>query len=279
MTARPARSCGPTIPRSRTSGRAGPVAVLRRAASPPGRARSIIGALDGRLIAIDARTGKEVWAAQTFEPNKDPYSITGAPRVYDGKVVIGNGGADYGSRGFVSAWDAETGKKLWKFYIVPTDPAERPGRRSFRQRDEDRAADLVRQVLGSGRRRQCLGQLRLRSQAQHRLYRHRQRRAAHVALPQRGQRRQSVPLLDRRGRCRRPANTSGTIRWCPEEDWDFTCTQPIVLADIKIDGQAAQGRHAGAQERLLLCDRPQHRQADLRQDLCLGQHLGEPIST
>ena len=53
-----------------------------------------VGALDGRLIAIDMKTGKEVWTAHTFDPDEAPYSITGAPRVYDGKVVIGNGGAD-----------------------------------------------------------------------------------------------------------------------------------------------------------------------------------------
>ena len=84
-----------------------------------------IGALDGRLIAIDAKDGHEVWSSQTFPPGQE-YSITGAPRIYDGKVVIGNGGADYGSRGFVTAWDAETGAKLWKFYITPTDPAKGP---------------------------------------------------------------------------------------------------------------------------------------------------------
>ncbi len=160
-----------------------------------------IGALDGRLIAVDAKTGREVWVTQTFEPNKDPYSITGAPRVYDGKVVIGNGGGDYGSRGFVSAYDAETGKKLWKFFIVPTDPSRGPDGEASDSAMKIAAPHLVRQVLGSRRWRQCVGQLRLRSQAQHRLYRHRQRRAAHVALPQRRQRRQSVPLLDGRGRC------------------------------------------------------------------------------
>src|SRR5690606_38755956 len=67
-----------------------------------------IGALDGRLIAVDAKTGKEVWTVKTFE-NDDEYSITGPVRVFDGKVVIGNAGADYGVRGFVSAYDAETG--------------------------------------------------------------------------------------------------------------------------------------------------------------------------
>jgi quinohemoprotein ethanol dehydrogenase len=72
-----------------------------------------IGALDGRLIAVDARTGAQKWSVQTFDTSQ-AYSITGPPRVFDGKVVIGNGGADYGVRGFVSAYDAATGKRLWK---------------------------------------------------------------------------------------------------------------------------------------------------------------------
>jgi quinohemoprotein ethanol dehydrogenase len=80
-----------------------------------------VGAFDGRLIALDARTGKPVWTADTTgkQPN---LSITGAPRVVKGKVIIGNGGADFGARGFVSAYDAETGKLAWRFYIVPRDP-------------------------------------------------------------------------------------------------------------------------------------------------------------
>lgn len=83
----------------------------------------IIAALDGRLIAVNAHSGKPVWSVNTFEGAPDwPYTITGAPRVFDGKVVIGNGGADLGARGFVSAFDAETGKRLWRFYTVPGDP-------------------------------------------------------------------------------------------------------------------------------------------------------------
>jgi quinohemoprotein ethanol dehydrogenase len=79
--------------------------------------------VDGRLIALDAQTGKEVWTAQTFDP-KLPLSITGAPRVFGGKVVIGNAGGDVGTRGFVSAYDAETGEQAWKFYVVPGNPAD-----------------------------------------------------------------------------------------------------------------------------------------------------------
>jgi len=86
-----------------------------------------IGALDGRVIAIDAKNGKKVWETQTADPGQ-PISITGAPRVTkDGLVVIGNGGGDLGARGYMSAYDAETGKQVWKFYIVPGDPAKPDG--------------------------------------------------------------------------------------------------------------------------------------------------------
>ena len=79
---------------------------------------------DGRLIALDARTGKEVWRVRTFEPDK-PLYITGAPKIFKGKVLIGNGGTEHGpSRGYVTAYDAETGKQAWRFYIVPGNPAD-----------------------------------------------------------------------------------------------------------------------------------------------------------
>lgn len=81
-----------------------------------------IGALDGRLIAVDAETGEAVWEVQTTDPEK-PYTITGAPRVVEGKVIIGNGGAEYGVRGYVSAYDAEIGEEVWRFFTVPGDPS------------------------------------------------------------------------------------------------------------------------------------------------------------
>lgn len=80
-----------------------------------------IGTLDGRLIALDAKTGQQVWSQQTTD-NSLPYTITGAPRVVKGKVIIGNGGAEYGVRGYFSAYDAESGKMEWRFYTVPGDP-------------------------------------------------------------------------------------------------------------------------------------------------------------
>lgn len=81
-----------------------------------------VGALDGRLIAIDAQTGTKVWEQVTTDPSA-AYTITGAPRVVKGRVVIGNAGAEYDVRGYVSAYDAETGELDWRFYTIPGDPS------------------------------------------------------------------------------------------------------------------------------------------------------------
>jgi quinohemoprotein ethanol dehydrogenase len=87
------------------------------------RDKVYVGVIDGRLAALDAATGTVRWEVQTT-PVGEPYTITGAPRVVDGKVIIGNGGAELGVRGFVSAYDAETGKLAWRFYTVPGNPAK-----------------------------------------------------------------------------------------------------------------------------------------------------------
>ncbi len=82
------------------------------------KGRVYVGTLDGRLMAIDAKTGTPVWSVLTVDPKK-PYTITGAPRVVKGRIVIGNGGADFGVRGYVSAYDADDGSLAWRFYTVP----------------------------------------------------------------------------------------------------------------------------------------------------------------
>jgi quinohemoprotein ethanol dehydrogenase len=197
----------------------------------------ILATLDGRLVAVNKDTGKEIWTAQTFPPGQE-YSITGAPRVYDGKVIIGNGGADYGSRGFVSAWDAETGKKLWKFYIVPTDPAKGPdgeasdsamkiaqptwfgrfweaaaggGGNAWDSFAYDPELNMVYIGTGNG--------------SPHMWHFRSEGKGDNLFLC-------SMVAVDA---------TTGEYKWhyqmVPEEDWDFTCTQPIMLADIKIDGK------------------------------------------
>ncbi len=87
------------------------------------KGRVYVGTLDGRLVALDAGTGRPDWEVLTIDPSR-PYTITGAPRIVKGQVIIGNGGAEYGVRGYVSAYDAETGEKSWRFWVVPGNPAD-----------------------------------------------------------------------------------------------------------------------------------------------------------
>ena len=81
------------------------------------------GTLDGRLLSLNAETGELNWSVQTV-PKESRHTVTGAPRVFDGKVIIGNGGADFGERGFVTAYDQKTGKLVWRFFTVPGTPDE-----------------------------------------------------------------------------------------------------------------------------------------------------------
>lgn len=83
-----------------------------------------LGTLDGRLIKLDAKTGHVAWDINTIDRTK-AYSITGAPRVVDGLVMIGNGGAEYDTRGYLSAYDAVSGKLKWRFYVVPGNPKKK----------------------------------------------------------------------------------------------------------------------------------------------------------
>ena len=85
------------------------------------KGKVFVGALDGRLIALDAASGEVLWDVATFDPAL-PYTITGAPRIVNDKVVIGNGGAEFGVRGFVSAYSVDDGTMAWRFYTVPGDP-------------------------------------------------------------------------------------------------------------------------------------------------------------
>ncbi len=92
--------------------------------------RVYLGTFDGRLIAVEAATGKQDWSVSTVDdPNADPqsYTITGAPRVVKGKVIIGNAGGEYKARGYITAYDAASGRKLWRFYTVPGEPGKPDG--------------------------------------------------------------------------------------------------------------------------------------------------------
>ncbi|PJK28477.1 PQQ-dependent dehydrogenase, methanol/ethanol family [Minwuia thermotolerans] len=83
-----------------------------------------VGTYDGRMVALDAATGQPVWEVDTVIDRDKAYTITGAPRVVNGKVIIGNGGAEYGVRGYITAYDAETGEQAWRWFAVPGDPSK-----------------------------------------------------------------------------------------------------------------------------------------------------------
>jgi quinohemoprotein ethanol dehydrogenase len=87
------------------------------------KGRVFVGTLDGRLIALDAHTGALVWSVKTVADDS-MQTISGAPWTVKGKVLIGNGGADFNARGYVTAYDERDGSQVWRFYTVPGDPAK-----------------------------------------------------------------------------------------------------------------------------------------------------------
>ncbi|MGB7406545.1 MAG: PQQ-dependent dehydrogenase, methanol/ethanol family [Pacificimonas sp.] len=189
------------------------------------------GTLDGRLIALDMKTGEVVWEKVTVDQSK-PYTITGAPRVAKGKVLIGNGGAEYGVRGYVSAYDAATGELDWRFYTVPPGPGEGPdGVASDSVMEMKRATwngdwsehggggtvwdaivydpDFDQVLIGVGNGSPWNHKIRSDGEGDNLFV-------------------SSVVALD--------ADT-GTYKWhyqgTPGETWDFTQTQPIILAELE----------------------------------------------
>jgi quinohemoprotein ethanol dehydrogenase len=200
------------------------------------KGKAIIATLDGRLIALDVTTGKPVWTTATFDPKKAPYTITGAPRVFNGMVVVGNSGGDFGIRGFASAYDADTGKKLWKFYTAPGDPAKGPdheasdsvmamaartwsgdywklggGANPWDSIAYDPKTDLV--YLGTGNGSPLSWHYRSGGKGDNLFI------CSIVALHAK----------------------TGTYAWhyqmVPGEDWDYTCTSSIITADLPIAGK------------------------------------------
>ncbi|MDQ3292579.1 MAG: PQQ-binding-like beta-propeller repeat protein, partial [Bacteroidota bacterium] len=189
-----------------------------------------VGTLDGRLEALNAKNGKLIWSVSTIE-NSKPYTITGAPRVIDGKVIIGNGGSDYGVRGYITAYDAKSGKQVWRFYTVPGNPSE-----PFENEAMKMAAKTWNgkwwEYGGGGTAWDAMAydpELKL-------LY-----VGTGNGAPWNREHRSpgggdnlflaSILALD-------PAN--GQLKWyfqtTPGEAWDYTATQPLILADLIING-------------------------------------------
>ena len=102
--------------------------------------RVFVGATDGRLIALDAKTGRELWNVLTVK-REDRRTITGAPRAFNNLVIIGQGGGDAGERGYVTAYDQQSGRQVWRFYTVPGSPDENEG---------DAAMEAAAKTWGSG---------------------------------------------------------------------------------------------------------------------------------
>ncbi|MEY2852955.1 MAG: hypothetical protein RL030_87, partial [Pseudomonadota bacterium] len=88
------------------------------------RGKVYVGTFDGYLHALDARTGRVLWRVDTIEDRRLAYSVTGAPQVAGRVVVIGNGGAEFESRGYVSGYDLDTGRRVWRFHTVPGNLAQ-----------------------------------------------------------------------------------------------------------------------------------------------------------
>ncbi len=196
------------------------------------RGKVYVASYDGHLVALDAAAGKELWSADTIVDRKRAYVSSGAPQVAGKVVVIGNAGAEYDARGYVSAYDLDTGKLAWRFFTVPGDPAkpqENPelevalktwdpksnwpmggGGTVWGDMAYDPDLNLVYFGTGNGT---FYDQSRRSPAGGDNLY---------IA---------SIMALNA---------DSGRLAWyyqeAPGDSWDYDATQPIVLADLKFGG-------------------------------------------
>ena len=111
---------------------------------------AIVGTADCRLVAIDQKSGTQRWESEACDVTQG-YSITGAPRIGAGKVFIGNSCGDSGiNRGHVDAFDAKSGKHLWRFYTVPGDPSQPPESELYRRAMETWGEGWYERTRGCG---------------------------------------------------------------------------------------------------------------------------------
>ena len=195
-----------------------------------------VGTLDGRLIALDAKTGKPVWTRETVDREK-PYTITGAPRVLNDMVLIGNGGAEYGVRGYFSAYDAATGDMRWRFYTVPADPARGPQASPALEKALPTWSEKTRWDLGGGG---TAWDSMAYDPALNLLYVGTGNGSPwnrEVRSPGGGDNLYLSSIL-----ALRPE--TGELVWhyqtTPGDSWDYTATQQLTLAELEIDGKPRQ---------------------------------------
>jgi len=189
-----------------------------------------VGTLDGRLIALDEKTGTPVWSMPTVDSGR-PYSITSAPRIAKGLVVIGNAGGEYGARGYVSAYDAETGKLAWRTYTVPGNPSV-----PFESKALETAAKTWSgeywKTGGGGNPWEGVAY----DPALDLLYFGTSNATAwYRALRGGGDSLYTASILAVRA-------SNGELAWyfqtTPGDNWDYDATQPLIQADLTIGGRA-----------------------------------------
>jgi quinohemoprotein ethanol dehydrogenase len=188
-------------------------------------------ALDGRLFALDAKSGQVIWSTETTDP-KGGQTITGAPRVFNGKVIIGQGGADFGMRGYVSAYDQQTGQQVWRFYVVPSSPEANQGDPAMETAAKTWTGEFWKKTGGGGGPWDSI----TFDEELNRIYVGTANASPYdpeVRSPGGGDNlyTASIVALD--------ADT-GKYVWHyqinPRDSWDYDCTQQMTVATLTIDG-------------------------------------------
>ncbi len=195
--------------------------------------RVYVGTLDGFLVCLDAQNGKELWSVDTFTDRTKAYTITSPPQVAGSIVMIGNSGAEFGVRGYVTAYDLKTGEQKWRFFTVPGDPAN-----GYESDEVEMAAKTwdPKSHWQSGGGGTVWGEAAYDAEL-NLLYMGTGNAAPYpiwFRSPSGGDNLFLASIL-----AINPDN--GKMVWyyqeTPGEIWDYTATQNIVLADVEIDGK------------------------------------------
>ncbi len=194
-----------------------------------------VAAFDGILNALDLKTGKVLWQANTVADPTNGLNITGAPEIAGDVVIIGNGGAEFDTRGYVTAYDLNTGEQRWRFFTVPRDPALGPQENPEIEEAVKTWDANSRWDIGGG------------GTVWDAIHYDPEFDAVYIGVGNGG------PYLNTK---RSPSGgdnlflssivaldpKTGRVKWhyqeTPMDSWDYTATQPMVLTDLDIDGES-----------------------------------------